>query len=300
MTNPRDARSDRLVSGQLTEVWLPGTTRLSYFAYRPDAVRAEQPLLVFIHGYARRAEDHARALLPLCERLGCTLLAPHFTKDDHPRYQRLGRGRDGQRADRILNACIEDLVGSDAPPIHLAGFSGGAQFAHRYAMAHPRRVARLIAVAAGWYTLPDSTQRYPHGLRTQRTLRGYCLNPEHFLRIPTSVLIGGEDTGDHNLRRSPELDAHQGRTRVERARNWVAHMRLAAREHRLPSAVEYLEVPGVGHDITEFIERGHLLELLHRALYVPRQQESLRSIAGAGMRPTHATAHGGVAHHVCT
>jgi pimeloyl-ACP methyl ester carboxylesterase len=294
----RDTRIERLQRGQLTEIGLPGATRLSYFAYRPIAARAGQPLLVFIHGYARRAGDHARALLPLCESLGCTLLAPHFTKEDHPRYQRLGRGHDGQRADRVLNACIEDLVGSDASPIHLAGFSGGAQFAHRYTMAHPRRVARLIAVAAGWYTLPDSTQRYPHGLRTQRTLRGYSLNPEHFLRIPTSVLVGAEDLGSQNLRRSPDLDTRQGHTRVERARNWVAHMRLAAREHRLPSVVDYLEVPGVGHDFTEFVERGHLLQLMERALRSPAGREAPRDVTPAGMIPARAAPISGTVHHV--
>ena len=299
MSNCHDTRSKRPTRGQLTQVGLPGDSRLSYFAYRPFAARDDQPLLVFIHGYARRAEEHARALVPLCERLGCTLLAPHFTKEDHPRYQRLGRGHDGQRADRVLNACVEDLVGMDAPPINLAGFSGGAQFAHRYAMAHPQRVARLIAVAAGWYTLPDSTHRYPHGLRTQRTLRGYSLNPEQFLRIPISVLVGSEDTGSHNLRRSPELDARQGRTRVERARTWVTHMRLAAREHRLPSAVAYLEVPGVGHDFAEFIERGHLLKLMDRALRDPAHQERARSVApGSGMAADAAT-HSPVAHHAC-
>ena len=295
----RFQHSERLVPGQLTAVGLPGDPRLSYFAYRPVAARTGQPPLVFIHGYARRAEDHARALLPLCERLGCTLLAPHFTKDEHPRYQRLGRGHDGQRADRVLDACIEHLAGSDAAPIHLAGFSGGAQFAHRFAMAHPQRVARLIAVAAGWYTLPDSTQRYPHGLRTQRTLRGYSLNPEQFLRIPTSVLVGSEDTGSHNLRRSPDLDARQGRTRVERARNWVAHMRLAAREHRLPGLVDYLEVPGVGHDFAEFVERGRLLELMDKALREPAGQEKQRRVTPAGPVPAHAGAHSRVAHHVC-
>jgi pimeloyl-ACP methyl ester carboxylesterase len=255
-----------LEAGRLGEFTLPGDVGLSYFAYRPRAARPQQPPLVFVHGYARRAEEHALALLPLCERLGCTLLAPHFSREDHPRYQRLGRGRDGQRADRLLNLCIEQCLGEAAPPIILAGFSGGAQFAHRYTMAHPERVERLIAVAAGWYTLPDSAARYPLGLRTQRTLRGYSLNPERFLSVPASVLVGSEDLGKHNLRQGADLDRLQGRTRVQRARSWVAHMRLAAREHRMESRVEYIEVPGVGHDFEDFLARGHLLELMARII----------------------------------
>ncbi|MEQ8516415.1 MAG: alpha/beta hydrolase [Chromatocurvus sp.] len=257
---------DTLPPGRLTKKQLAGTAPLSYFAYRPTKLREDQPPLVFVHGYSRRAEEHARALLPLCEALGCTLLAPLFAKSDHPRYQRLGRGRCGQRADRILNACIENLFGHDPGQIHLAGFSGGAQFAHRYTMAHPDRVAHLVAIAAGWYTLPDPSQRYPLGLHTYKMLRGISLNPEQFLRVPMTVMVGDRDTGKQNLRRSPELDAQQGATRVERARNWVAYMRVAARIHQLQSVVRYIEVPGIGHDFEEFLERGHLVELMRESL----------------------------------
>lgn len=293
-------RVEGLERGCLTEVVLPGQTRLSYFAYRPLTRRSREPLLVFVHGYARRARDHARALLPLCERLGCTLLAPHFSKEDHPRYQRLGRGADGQRADRVLNACIDDLVGPRGSAFYLAGFSGGAQFAHRYAMAHPERVQHLIAVAAGWYTHPDLAARYPYGLHTQRTLSGYSLNPERFLNVRTTVIVGAGDTGSHNLRRSPALDAQQGCTRVERARNWVAHMRVAAREHRLPGVVDYIEVPGIGHDFEEFIENGHLLGLLGRILagLAPAATplaDRRASLATASIAPERR-----VAHHACT
>lgn len=255
-----------LTPGQLQEQRLPGTADLLYFAYRPRQLRQDQPPLVYVHGYNRRAEAHARALLPLCDALGCPLLAPLFNHDQHPRYQRLGRGNDGLRADRVLNACLEDMFGDRAGPIHLTGFSGGAQFAHRYTMAHPGHVASQVIIAAGWYTLPDETQRYPLGLHTHRALRGLHLNPERFLRVPTTVIVGDQDTGRQNLRSSPELNLQQGATRVERARNWVAHMRLSARSHQLPSRVQYLEIPDIDHDFNTFIERGHLLSLLGHSL----------------------------------
>jgi pimeloyl-ACP methyl ester carboxylesterase len=266
----REARCSRKIDAlpraQLTRLQLAGSTQLGYFAYRPSYQRADQPPLVFVHGYSRRAREHAQALLPLCETLGCTLLAPLFAKAEHPRYQRLGRGIDGQRADRVLNACLEDLFGSHGDPINLAGFSGGAQFAHRYTMAHPERVAHLVAIAAGWYTLPDPSLRYPLGLHSRRVLRGISLNPEQFLRVPTTVIVGDQDTGELNLRHSVELDAQQGITRVERARNWVAYMRMAAKIHRQESLVRYLEVPGIGHDFGEFIALGRLLELMRDSL----------------------------------
>lgn len=259
-------RADALARGQLEAHRLSGTNSIRYFAYRPRHQRDDQPPLVFVHGYNRRAEEHARALLPLCEALGCMLIAPLFSGDGHPRYQRLGRGRDGLRSDRVLDACMEDMFGENGGPVHLAGFSGGAQFAHRYTMAHPQRVARLIIIAAGWYTLPDTTLRYPLGLHVQRGLRGLSLNPERFLHVPTTVIVGDRDTGSQNLRRSDELDHQQGTTRVERARTWVARMRLAAKAHRLPGEVRYLEIPGIGHDFDEFVHRGHLLALIGESL----------------------------------
>jgi pimeloyl-ACP methyl ester carboxylesterase len=202
----------------------------------------------------------------LCDRLGCPLVAPYFSCERHRRYQRLGRGADGLRADRFLDACLDDFCSQREVPLYLAGFSGGAQFAHRYAMAHPRRVRHLVAVAAGWYTLPSDTVPFPRGLRTTRSLHGYSLNPEQFLQVPMTVIVGAEDTGTRNLRQSTELDESQGRTRVERARNWVAHLRLAARQYHMASRVSYLEVPAVGHDFYEFLDRGRLLALIEAAL----------------------------------
>jgi pimeloyl-ACP methyl ester carboxylesterase len=266
---PHRGRIESLPRARLTPLQLGDTGQFRYFAYRPTNPKPGQPPLVFVHGYSRRAEEHAQALLPLCETLGCTLLAPLFTKSEHPRYQRLGRGADGQRPDRILNACLEDLFGSGVGQIHLAGFSGGAQFAHRYSMAYPQRVAHLLAIAAGWYTLPDPSLRYPLGLHARRAMRGTSLNPERFLRVPATVIVGDQDTGTQNLRSSVVLDALQGTTRVERARNWVAYMRMAAKLHRQPSVIRYLEVPGIGHDFEEFIAIGHLLDLMRESLAIP-------------------------------
>jgi pimeloyl-ACP methyl ester carboxylesterase len=245
---------------------LPGVPGIAYYSYRPADCAAAATPFVFVHGYNRRVEEQASALLGLCDRLGCPLVAPYFSSERHRRYQRLGRGADGLRADRFLDACLDDFSSERAGPFYLAGFSGGAQFAHRYAMAHPRRVRHLLAVAAGWYTLPSDSIAFPRGLRTARSLSGYSLNPEQFLQVPMTVIVGAEDTGTRNLRRSPELDESQGRTRVERARNWVAHLRLAARQYHQASRVSYLEVPAVGHDFSEFLDRGRLLALFEAAL----------------------------------
>jgi pimeloyl-ACP methyl ester carboxylesterase len=257
---------DSLRPGVLTERLLPGASSQQYLAYLPLQHRRNRRPLVFVHGYSRRVSEQAEALLPLAEALGCPLLAPLYSREVHPRYQRLARGRDGQRADRVLEDCLLDLFGPAVQEVDLVGFSGGAQFAHRYVMAHPHRVASLVAIAAGWYTLPESDLRYPLGLQTRRSLRGCSLNPERFLRVPTTVIVGDRDTGSQNLRRSAQLDALQGKTRVARARNWVARMRLAAERYRIPAQIRYLEVPGVGHDFHDFVARAFLLSLIREGV----------------------------------
>lgn len=252
--------------GSLHDYGLPGASDGRFYAYLPRELRNEHPPLVFVHGYNRRAAEQAAAMIPLSETLGCPLIAPLFPKAVHPRYQRIARGRDGQRADHLLHDCLRHFLGTDRLRFNLVGFSGGAQFAHRYTMAHPERVAGLVAIAAGWYTLPDPALTYPIGLQKRRALTGRSLNPEHFLRVPTTVIVGDRDTGTQNLRRSPDLDRLQGVTRVERARSWVVHMRRAAEEHRVPAQVSYREVPGIGHDYDEFVARGFLRELIRDAL----------------------------------
>jgi pimeloyl-ACP methyl ester carboxylesterase len=275
---------------------IPGTTGIAYYSYRPPGCAAAATPLVFVHGYNRQVEEQAGALRGLCDRLGCPLVAPFFSSEHHRRYQRLGRGTDGLRADRFLDACLDDFSGERAAPFYLAGFSGGAQFAHRYAMAHPGRVRHLVAVAAGWYTLPSDSIAFPRGLRTARSLRGYSLNPEQFLRVPMTVIVGAEDTGTRNLRQSPELDESQGRTRVERARNWVAHLRLAARQYHQVSRASYLEVPAVGHDFGEFLERGRLLSLIEAALLDSVAEEAGESAAAASPARVCGTTVGEVCH----
>ena len=41
------------------------------------------------------------------------------------------------------------------PRVHLWGFSGGAHFAHRFALQHPDQAARVVALSAGEWTAPD-------------------------------------------------------------------------------------------------------------------------------------------------
>lgn len=244
-----------------------------YLVYRPRHAPPGRPPIAFIHGYGRGVEGQVDQLRSLAEASGRVLVAPVFTREQHPRYQRLRIGYRGLRSSDVLEACLDDFAArsgeSPGGPVMLVGFSGGAQFAHRYLMARPERVERLVAIAAGWYTLPDPLSRFPLGLKTGRRLKRYSFNPEEFLRVPMHVMVGAEDTTTANLRMTDELVNTQGGTRVERARRWVSLMRLAAKSYGVSVDIRYREIPGVGHSFRDFVDRGELLSLIAAALGDP-------------------------------
>ena len=177
------------------------------------------------------------------------LVVPNFSAEHHPDYQRLGRLGRGKRADLSLNAILDEVTewtGLSAERFHLFGFSAGAQFAHRYAMVHPQRVAKAVVASAGWYTFPVPARRFPHGTRASRNLPGVLFDAEEFLTVPITVVTGTDDVDAGKVRRSERLDREQGSTRRERARNWVEAMRAAAEAHQMEPRVQLEKLPGCG------------------------------------------------------
>ena len=251
-----------------------------YLLYIPSAMLPDAPVVVSVHGILRNATHQANRLTQMCEERGALLVVPIFDDDEHPDYQRLGRQGRGIRSDLALNRCLEEvavLTGADVSQNILIGFSGGAQLVHRYAMVHPHRVVRAIVVAAGWYTFPDPSERYPFGIRPARSLQGVNFNPEQFLRVPINVLVGLDDVGSTNLRSTDRVNAQQGTTRLERARRWVSAMRRAAWAFGLEPLLTLTEVEGVDHSFTSFCEHGRLIERIDELIFGPKTKDLLDS-----------------------
>ncbi len=241
-----------------------------YLAYVPRGAGERAPLFVAIHGMSRNADQQARLLSAYCDMYGAVLLAPVFSAEQFPDYQRLGRRGRGRRADLALNAIVAETVeatGAAGDRFYLFGYSGGAQFAHRYLMAHPHRVAGAVIAGCGWYTLPDPTRRFPYGTRMSRKLPEVHFDAEEFLSVPVTVMVGTDDNARDALRHRDRLDREQGASRLERARNWVAAMEAAAAAHRLQSRVRFEEIADCGHSFRLAILRGGLGEKVFRALF---------------------------------
>ena len=228
----------------------------AYHLYHPAG--PPRGLLVSVHGISRNAREHLHLFRPWAERLGLVLVAPRFDRRRCQDYQRLGRR--GLRADRLLQAIVAEVAERCRLPdrrFHLFGYSGGGQFAHRFALAHPHQVLTLAVGAAGWYTFPDPQQRYPYGLQASKRLPDLRFKPRNFLRIPTLVAVGsGDNRADPELNIRPRIVAQQGAARLERGRNWLAAMEEAARRHGFDTPYHFEVIAGAGHDFRQCMDRG--------------------------------------------
>ncbi|MCR9122779.1 MAG: hypothetical protein NXH91_10940 [Phyllobacteriaceae bacterium] len=236
---------------------------LSCWLAVPERMAADGPPLVAIHGIRRDARQQAELLARRASALGRPVIAPLFGRQQWPRYQQaIRRGR----ADLALIALMEALAKErlwQTARFELAGFSGGAQFAHRFAMMHPHMVTRLTVASAGWYTFPDAA-RFPYGLAS----RGAPSDPwsavtedkiTRFLTIPTQVCAGADDTlRDANLRSGEKIDAQQGTNRLIRAIRWTKALRTAAEERGLPPRASFIALSACGHDFRQCVQRGGL------------------------------------------
>ncbi len=234
--------------------------RQQYFLYIPQRIETRARIFISVHGISRNAAEHAQRFSAFAETYGVVMIAPYFPENDYPDYQRLGRK--GKRADKVLDTIVEEvshLTGADSSKLYLFGYSGGAQFVHRYMLAYPQRVAKAVLGAPGWYTFPDATQSFPKGIKVSRSLTDIEFKPPQFLQVPVCVLVGeNDDQRDNELNQSPRIDTLQGKTRIERGRRWIQAMTSQARKHGLLTPYHFELLPGSSHSFSMSMRRGSM------------------------------------------
>jgi pimeloyl-ACP methyl ester carboxylesterase len=241
-------RRERLQTEPALEYWTQGTA---------DAAPA--PLLIVVHGISRCPRTQIERFGPIARRHGFAVAAPYFAEGDWDDFQRLGRRGRGARADLALLRLISRLQadGIATREVFLFGYSGGGQFAHRFAMAHPDDVRATVVAAPGWYTFPDPALAYPRGLRVGDELPGVSMSPADLLRVPMRVVVGALDIErDQSLRSSARIIGQQGKHRLERATRWVDAMNRAATRRRLPAPVDLRILHDTGHSFEASMDAG--------------------------------------------
>ncbi len=259
-----------------------------YLLYIPRNLSPNAPVVVAVHGISRNAAQMVLAFRPEAERRGVVLVAPYFGRKRFADYQRLNRSGYGRRADRVLLEILDEvsvLTGCSTRRVSLFGYSGGAQFVHRFAFVHPSRVHAMVMGAAGWYTLPSPAFPYPLGIGVNPRLKQVRFSLPALLQVPSLVMVGENDVDrDPELRQRAEVNRLQGLDRVERARAWVTEMRHAADLLGVEGQHELMLLPGADHDFSacarvpgmtfevfEFFDRA-----AHKDAVRKYQEESIR------------------------
>jgi pimeloyl-ACP methyl ester carboxylesterase len=217
-----------------------------------------------VHGSARDGEYLRNALKPESDRRNAIILMPNFGSAEYSNnYFLLGNLFDDGENPSVASqndstewtyAIIEQLfihfraeVASKDARYDLVGFSGGGQFAHRFALfAHRPQCDRIVACSSGWYTLPDAASPFPYGLGT--TQRASDADVRKALATPLHLAVGSADTDPNSsgLRHTAEADA-QGLNRVQRANYAFQRAMDQSTAINAPLAWSLHIEPGVAH-----------------------------------------------------
>lgn len=282
-----------LARGVVLQRVLERDPRQAYFLYVPRRGGINAKIFVSVHGISRNADEHARLFAPFAEQHGVVLIAPYFPAGRFSDYQRLGRTGKSKRADLALQKIVDEvatLTGAQAHRLYLFGYSGGAQFAHRYMLAHPERVARVALGAAGWYTFPDANIKYPKGIQASRDLPQVQFDASRFLTIPVCVLVGEHDRQrDGLLNKSPRIDLLQGETRLERGRRWTDAMIRQSRTLGLETPYVFRVLPRSAHSFARSMRRGGMGEQVFDFLFA--QDIAISEKSGGSAVDTGAVIH---------
>lgn len=235
----------------------------------PPCVDPAARALVAVHGIHRGARTQAMVFGRQAMEQGRIVIAPVFGYRQWRGYQQVYGKR---RADHGLLALLDELSATlaiDLSRFDLFGYSGGAQFAHRFALAYPHRIGELHLLAAGWYSFPDR-EPYPYGLGAPVSpIPGFSpllqASLGHFLSLPIRVYVGEHDNVvDEHVRSGAAIDHQQGQNRLERGRRWVAALREVAHARGLDPDIAFHLLPDSDHDFQTCVESGGLIDAMMR------------------------------------
>jgi pimeloyl-ACP methyl ester carboxylesterase len=194
------------------------------------------------------------------------IAAPAFGGRDFGGYRSLfGRRID---ADEFVNAVVAELARAHVPDFggrfSLHGHSAGGQFAARYLVTHPERLADVVLSAPGAFPFPDPAVPWPNGMapvvrnelsgtradgKAPHQVAGCVFAPRAAgwlaaaSDVSVSVLVGSRDTQLQSAEPGqPEA------TRIERSAAWVGAMRRHAEAAGRAPAIELVEAAGLDHD----------------------------------------------------
>ena len=240
------------------------------FYHVPVSYSSSSKIVFGLHGGSRDAEGLRDNMIQKSVDYNFILIAPKFSSSDFSLGDGYNLGNvyvDGDNpSTNTLNdeyewsfSIIEPLFDSvksslslESEKYNLFGFSAGAQFVHRFIQFKPdARFDKVVAGAAGWYTVPDNSIPFPYGYDNSILISTNLIN---LLSSDLHIQVGALDNNPNSagLRHNEYADA-QGLNRVTRAVhffetgqniaessnynfNWSLHIIQGAGHNLIPNA----------------------------------------------------------------
>lgn len=250
------------------EAEIKGTV-LTVYTYTPDDCTPSSLLFVF-HGLGRTARSYRNAAMDLADKMCLIVYAPLFDKKRFPgwRYNRGGIVRDG----RVLPQTewtvgyVRDLLQwarlreqRPGAPYYLFGHSAGGQFLSRVAaFGLPADARRIVIANPSTYVLPSLDEDAPYGLGNAFDKRSGEKQLREYLKLPLTVYLGDEDTGDKDLTQNgPAM--RQGENRLERGENFFELGHSVAKENGWEFGWRLVKARSVGHSARKMLSADEAL-----------------------------------------
>ncbi len=242
-----------------------------YYIFVPENITETPEILVTIHGITRNAAEHCLRYSQKFELGNTIIIAPLFSKEEFKHFQILRANDQGNRPSDALNTVLNDVatrLGVSTEQFTLSGYSGGGQFAHRYAMLYPEKIKKMILMAPGWYTFPNDDIAYPEGLGTNQEFSDLQLHPQGLLSFPIDIIVGASDTRRNKaLNIAPSIDEHQGLNRLERGQNWMNAIKELATGRKKTPLVKLKLIQCAGHSFTANFKNETYIEAIEQSTF---------------------------------
>ena len=249
------------------------TKSINVFYHIPKDVQNNSPILFLFHGAGRNASDIRDSWIAEANSKQFIIVAPEFSDQEFPGGDAYNLGNvfiDGDNpSSQTLNpesdwtfSAIEPIFDefkfksdNNSPNYNVFGFSAGAQFAHRFMMFKPNAsINKIVASAAGWYTVPDNDESFPYGFLNS-PLEDISLS--NLFSKSFTIQIGTLDNNPNApaLRRNPIVD-QQGDNRFDRAFYMINISKDYAESLNLNFNWEIIETPGNAHNLEGAVEQA--------------------------------------------